>query len=123
MSFVEPKVRIGNKTLTQDQLHEERKRNSKRYNASVRYGKDSKYTEFYQSSGWRSKRKRVLLRDKYLCQECLKQGIVNDKRLMVHHIVELKDDWKRRLDMNNLVTVCTACHNRIEHTPRRRPEI
>lgn len=120
---MEPKVRIGNKTLTQDQLHEERKRNSKRYNASVRYGKDTKYTEFYQSSQWRSKRKRVLMRDKYLCQECLKQGIVNDKRLMVHHIVELKDDWKQRLNTNNLVTVCTACHNQLDHKPRRRPEV
>lgn len=123
MSFMEPKVRIGNKTLTQDQLHEERKRNSKRYNASVRYGKDTKYTEFYQSSQWRSKRKRVLVRDKYMCQECLKQGIVNDKRLMVHHIVELKDDWKQRLNTDNLVTVCTACHNQLDHKPRRRPEV
>ncbi|WP_343256587.1 HNH endonuclease [Mammaliicoccus vitulinus] len=45
----------------------------------------------------------------------MKKGIVNDKRLMVHHIVELKDDWKQRLNTNNLVTICTACHNHLDH--------
>lgn len=111
LSFVQPKVRLGNKTITQDQLHEHRRRNSKHYNAQVRYKGDLQYTKFYQSTAWRKMRSQVLIRDNNLCQMCLAKGIVNDKRLIVHHKKELKDDWDSRLDMGNLETVCTSCHN------------
>lgn len=116
MSFVEPKIRKGNKTMTQSEYQQERERNrqrnAKRYNTNTRY--NDKYMEFYHSKEWRSKRKQVLLRDKYLCQSCLRKGYVNPvkkgQRFYVHHIIELKDDWNKRLDMNNLETVCAECH-------------
>ncbi|EIK0257160.1 TPA: HNH endonuclease [Staphylococcus pseudintermedius] len=98
----------------QAQRERNRQRNAKRYNANTRYAKDSKYMMFYHSKAWRYKRKQVLLRDKYLCQSCLRKGYVNPvkngKRFYVHHIVELKDDWEKRLDMDNLETVCYKCH-------------
>ncbi|MEU3039173.1 HNH endonuclease [Nocardia salmonicida] len=43
----------------------------------------------------------------------MNKGIVNDKDLIVHHKVELKEDWSKRLDMDNLEVVCIGCHNKI----------
>lgn len=104
--------------MTQSEYKAQRERNrqqsAKHYNTNTRYGKDSKFMEFYHSKEWRNKRKQVLLRDKYLCQSCLAKGIVNPvkkgQRFYVHHIIELKDDWSKRLDMDNLQTVCSQCH-------------
>lgn len=33
---------------------------------------------------------------------------------MVHHIIPLLDDWSKGLDMDNLESLCHACHNK-EH--------
>ncbi|WP_341636879.1 HNH endonuclease [Staphylococcus casei] len=111
LTFKVPKVRLGNKTYKDSELQEYRRANTRRYNTSIREGIDKEYTAFYHSSEWRKCRVQVLIRDSYLCQHCLKRGIVNDKDLFVHHIVELKRDWNRRLDMGNLETVCRTCHN------------
>ena len=112
--FVQPKVRLGNKSYTQTELQDYRKANTKRYNSVVRHNRYNKeYTAFYNSTQWRKLRQQVLMRDNYLCQHCLAEGVVNDKNLIVHHIVELKDDWSKRLDMENLEAVCFSCHNKI----------
>ena len=113
LSFKEPKIRLGNRTYTSEQLDTRRRETQKRYNTDVREGKDSKYTEFYHTRAWNRTRQQVLIRDNYLCQHCLRKGIVNDKHLIVHHIVELKRDWNKRLDMENLEAVCRTCHNKI----------
>ncbi|WP_115340543.1 HNH endonuclease [Staphylococcus saprophyticus] len=112
--FVQPKVRLGNKSYTQTELQDYRKANTQRYNSVVRQNRYNKeYTAFYNSTQWRKLRQQVLMRDNYLCQHCLDEGVVNDKNLIVHHIVELKDDWSKRLDMENLEAVCFSCHNKI----------
>ena len=118
MSFIEPKIRLGNKTMTQDEYTAQRERkrqqNAIRYNSNVRFTVDKQYSDFYKSSVWRRVRKQVLLRDKYMCQSCLRKGIVKSidskERFFVHHIVELKDDWELRLNTGNLETVCATCH-------------
>ena len=58
-------------------------------------------------------------RDGYLCRACLANlpGTVcriNTKRLSVHHIISLKDDWDRRLDTENLITLCDVHHELAE---------
>jgi 5-methylcytosine-specific restriction protein A len=112
--FVQPKVRLGNKSYTQSELQDYRKANTKRYNQDIRYNSRNKeYTSFYNSTAWRKLRQQVLIRDNYLCQKCLEQGVVNDKNLIVHHKIELKRDWSKRLDMENLEAVCFSCHNKI----------
>ncbi|WP_338321486.1 HNH endonuclease, partial [Bacillus anthracis] len=52
-------------------------------------------------------RQLVLMRDNYLCQSRLKQDCVVPA-VMVHHIVELKQDWNKRLDLNNLESMCNS---------------
>ncbi|WP_454264330.1 HNH endonuclease [Staphylococcus cohnii] len=112
--FVQPKVRLGNKNYTQTELQRYRKANTQRYNSVVRHNRYNKeYTTFYNSTQWRKLRQQVLIRDNYLCQHCLDEGVVNDKNLIVHHKIELKRDWSKRLDMENLEVVCFSCHNKI----------
>ena len=114
LSFKEPKIRLGNRTYSQSELQEYRKANTKRYNQEVRQNRRNKeYTAFYNSTQWRKLRQQVLIRDNYMCQHCLADGIVNDKDLIVHHKIELKRDWSKRLDMENLEAVCVSCHNKI----------
>ncbi|MGK0575518.1 HNH endonuclease [Macrococcus capreoli] len=79
---------------------------------------DQQEVSFYNSKQWKDVRATVLQRDFYLCQQCKRQGITTFGNI-VHHIVELKDDWSLRLDMNNLETVCSACHNQ-EHTKTKK---
>ena len=79
---------------------------------------DQQEVSFYNSKPWKDVRAAVLQRDFYLCQQCKRQGITTFGNI-VHHIVELKDDWSLRLDMNNLETVCSACHNQ-EHTKTKK---
>lgn len=122
---MEPKVRIGNKTLTQDEYNAQRERkrqlNASRYNDNVRFTVDKQYSDFYKSKQWRRVRKQVLLRDKYMCQECLRNGIVKSidskERFFVHHIVELKDDWELRLNTGKY----GQPRNSMRYMPHREP--
>lgn len=74
---------------------------------------EDKYIKFYHSKAWKLARKQALTRDHYLCQECLRQGIVRTANT-VHHIVPIKDDFNKRLKLDNLETICLEHHNQ-EH--------
>lgn len=81
------------------------------YNKNVRYNKDKTYSTFYNSMHW--KRMSTYIRCKYngLCLSCyIKYKILNVADV-VHHIVELKEDYSKRLEEDNLVTLCHSCHN------------
>jgi 5-methylcytosine-specific restriction enzyme A len=91
----------------------------------MRYGK-KKALPFYNSPVWRKVRKAVLARDHYLCQICLKRGVL-EPAVIVHHIAHLKDRPDKELDEDNLQSVCAACHNRLhpekgkqQEEPKRR---
>jgi len=70
--------------------------------------------KYLQSTYWRSVRQQVLNRDLALCQECLRHGITKEGN-QVDHILARKDNpdfEKYREDIDNLQTLCTACHAR-----------
>ena len=92
-------------------LKKQKVERDKRYDENVRKTRDKKYHEFYKSDEWERVKKAILVRDKGLCQWCYKQGKLKSADV-VHHIVELKQDWSRRLDPSNLVSLCHECHNR-----------
>ena len=82
----------------------------KEYDAHCR---DQKAKKFYNSSEWRAIRQKVLARD---------AGIdiylyIVEGRIVpadtVHHIVELSEDYTRRLDMDNLISVSDGTHSMI----------
>jgi 5-methylcytosine-specific restriction endonuclease McrA len=68
---------------------------------------------FYKSTAWQKCRQTVLIRDHYLCQECLRNGQLTPAST-VHHIEPLDERPDLALDVNNLETICPACHNK-EH--------
>ena len=71
------------------------------------------YDKFYSSSTWQDIRRQALLRDKGLCRVCLSKDILTlaDE---VHHIEKLRDNWDKRTDIGNLISVCKQCHIKIE---------
>ncbi|WP_069649649.1 HNH endonuclease [Caloranaerobacter ferrireducens] len=85
---------------------------NKYYDKYIRNVRDKKYTEFYHSKEWEKTRRLVLSRDKGLCQHCLKENKIVFADV-VHHIVELKQDWSKRLELDNLISLCHECHNKI----------
>jgi len=76
----------------------------KRYDAT----RDPIVVAFYNSKEWQATRANKLSLNP-ICEHC--------KRLMAtecHHIDPVKANWNRRLDIDNLMSVCQACHKRIE---------
>lgn len=67
-------------------------------------------TRFRSSAVWTKKRKQILERDGYACKICATNGKINSYRLQVHHIEPLADNFERRTDDSNLLTVCESCH-------------
>lgn len=86
---------------------ENRKKSTQIYN---RYGRDSVIDAFYKSKEWKQMRALAFERDNGLCQRCLKKGILKVANV-VHHIVEVRDDWSLRLVLENLESLCHSCHN------------
>ena len=57
----------------------------------------------------------VKQRDRFLCQICLRNlydtiDWLNFKTVEVHHIVSINEDYNKRLDVENLVTLCSYHH-------------
>ena len=65
---------------------------------------------FRSTMAWRKKRAEIRRRDLELCQYCKERGIYTFKKLEVHHIIPISDNWYKRLDNDNLITLCCSCH-------------
>lgn len=84
----------------------------KEYKRNIRYNKDNKeYSKFYDSIHWKRMSKHI--RNKYngLCLVCYIKYKILTRVDVVHHIVELKEDYSKRLEEDNLITLCHSCHN------------
>ena len=83
-----------------------------------RFGNWSKYNsperKFRSTQAWQTKREEIKERDHYLCKVCLDYNVINYNGLEVHHIVSLKDDFDKRLDNDNLITLCRTHHEEAE---------
>lgn len=64
----------------------------------------------------------IMSRDKYLCQDCLRNGKTTAAE-EVHHITELTadnwDDPSVSLNADNLISLCRECHAK-RHGARQR---
>lgn len=78
------------------------------------YKKSTKESAFRNTNAWIKKRNHIKERDKYLCQMCLKDNVYTYKELQVHHIVPLAEQYDRRLDSTNLITLCRYHHEQAE---------
>ena len=80
-----------------------------------KYEKD----KFRSSYAWQQKTLEIRERDNYICQICIRtlyntRKRLNSKSLSIHHAIPLKDDYEKRLDNDNLLTVCDMHHEMAE---------
>lgn len=77
---------------------------------------------FYASGAWKRARLAALRRDRWKCQDCLRRIRARQKEnpgysqrvpdaQMVHHIRELETHPELALTLDNLISLCSACHN------------
>ncbi len=90
-------------------IESEKKTERNRHYDSVQRNQRSRV--FYNSPEWKATRKHRLIVDGGLCQECLRAGKIKPA-CHVHHIIELEEDWDKRLEVSNLESVCKSCHNK-----------
>lgn len=110
-----------NEEIEKPQKYCDKHKQDKTSNAYIRTRRftNDKYDKFYSSSEWKRFRKRILARDDYVCQRCKKDGIVKVADL-VHHKVEIRDDWTKRLSKENCIAICTQCHERLHDRSKNR---
>lgn len=86
---------------------------------------DKEAKAVYNSSRWKQKRQEILQRDCYECQDCkarLQQAYDGKIKLYgqdakirraseVHHVKELKSYPELAFEDDNLISLCTQCHN------------
>lgn len=88
-----------------------------------RFRRDKKAAEFYVSQEWRKARENAL---KLYDGVDLYAWYVQHRVIpadMVHHIVELEDDWTRRCDLTNLFPLSNENHGIISALYKRGPEV
>ncbi|AWZ48446.1 hypothetical protein C3495_06280 [Clostridiaceae bacterium 14S0207] len=95
-------------------IYEEKKvQMNKQYDKYIRHDKDKKYTKFYHSNEWNDLREDVLITyngiDIYSYYIENKAVTANT----AHHIIELKEDWDKRLDKDNIFPLNDFNHKKI----------
>ena len=76
---------------------------------------DTQIRRFRSSTRWINKSIEIRQRDKYLCRVCMANlyntiSQFNYNKLSVHHIISLAEDYDKRLDNDNLITLCDYHH-------------
>lgn len=84
---------------------------------------------FRSSKTWIHKRNHIKDRDKHLCQICIRKLYntfghqYNYINIQVHHIVPIAENWDRRLDDDNLISLCSYHHGMAEKCKIPREEL
>ena len=65
--------------------------------------------EIYNTARWRRLRGQVLVRDGHLCQSCKREGRTGPAEI-VHHSLTVDSHPELTWDIDNLESVCRACH-------------
>lgn len=97
---------------------EKKRKENIRYYKQTTYDRDSKYNKFYKSREWIKGRQLAIVRDHALCRDCLDKDVITPYNT-VHHIVPIKEDWSKRLDIDNLISLCESCHQKRHKSMKR----
>ena len=91
------------------------------YKTCYRHKKKPRTTanKFRDTYEWKEKRNQIRARNKHLCQICLEGKYdtfyrYNYNQLEVHHIIPIEEDYSKRLDETNLITLCRYHHELAE---------
>ena len=79
----------------------------------------SEADRFRRTNRWQKKREEIKQRDLNLCQICIRElyntkNKYNTKDLSVHHNIPINENYDKRLDNDNLLTVCGYHHKMCE---------
>lgn len=80
-----------------------------------RFRRDKRIQRFRASDEWKRVRQQVIERDEGLDQYVLHETGELKAGFSVHHIVPLSEDWSRRTDPSNLITLSDDTHASIEY--------
>ena len=80
-------------------------------------GLSKERTKFNVSKEWSEVRTQCFERDDYTCQVCNVRG---SQKLECHHVIQWKDNEDKRLELDNLLTVCYDCHKYIHFGKHKR---
>jgi predicted HNH restriction endonuclease len=83
------------------------------------YGKhNAQIDRFRGSKAWRTKRAEIAQRDLHMCRLCAigygGQPAKYNGNISVHHIVPVVAGWGKRLDNDNLISLCPYHHELAE---------
>ena len=81
----------------------------------VVHNRRTDYDRFRNTAKWQQKREEIKQRDNYLCQVCIRNlhntsRRYNSEGISVHHAHKLNDAYDKRLDDDNLITLCEYHH-------------
>jgi len=65
----------------------------------------------YKATRWKRKQKKILKRDEYMCQWCKRYG-KKTEATTVHHIKHSDEYPELAYTDSNLISLCSACHNK-----------
>ena len=85
--------------------------------------RNSDADRFRNTQVWRRTSERIKQRDLNCCRMCLKVGILENRELSVHHIIPIVVDYDKRLDEDNLITLCRYHHEQAERGAIRKREL
>ena len=82
-----------------------------------RWGNASRHARGYGKE-WDKIRRRILVRDKHLCQPCLRKGVVSPATSVDHITPKAQGGTD---DPNNLQSICPACREAKDAVDRGKP--
>lgn len=89
--------------------------------------KDNKITRFHHSRAWTDKSRDIRARDNGIDQAAIHgldgEPYIYTHELSVHHIIPLSEDFDRRLDDYNLITLSKKTHELAEKGLIRREDL
>jgi len=74
------------------------------------FSQRAKFQRFYQSEKWKRTRL-ITLAESPLCEMCLVSGVTSPA-VHVDHIIPLSEDYSKKLNYDNLQSLCHSCHSK-----------
>ena len=98
--------------MCQECASKEDSRIKERYKDYRRRRADKDIQSFYASREWKIARDKTKVRDNYICKLCWDKEVFKFAEV-VHHIKEVKEDFNKRLELDNLICLCNCCHKKV----------
>lgn len=73
---------------------------------------------FYRTGEWKRTRQVIYERERGCCQRCGR--FIFGRNAHVHHIIPIKDNEQLKLDLNNLMLLCSKCHPIVENETEKK---